>query len=74
MKHPWFGPKTIGWGWAPITWQGWKVLVAFIMATLAVSMLPGVRHRLVILIGLVAISIAVVALTGTKPGGNHWRP
>jgi len=21
----WFGPKRIGYGWRPITWQGWLV-------------------------------------------------
>ena len=25
-KHPWFGPKTgMGWGWTPVTWEGWLV-------------------------------------------------
>ena len=55
-----------------ITRQGWTVLVTFIMASLAVSMVSGVGYRLVVLIGLVAIPIGVVALTATKPGGNLW--
>ncbi|NYI58878.1 hypothetical protein BKA22_001623 [Cellulomonas soli] len=24
---PWFGPKRIGWGLGPRTWQGWAVTV-----------------------------------------------
>jgi len=29
----WFPAKRIGWGWGlPITWQGWAVLVGYILA------------------------------------------
>jgi hypothetical protein len=24
-KRPWFGPKRIGWGFRPQTWQGWAI-------------------------------------------------
>lgn len=24
-KRPWFGPKRIGWGYRPQTWQGWAI-------------------------------------------------
>lgn len=27
MGRPWFGPKRIGWGIRPQTWQGWVVTV-----------------------------------------------
>jgi hypothetical protein len=27
MGRPWFGPKRIGWGLRPQTWQGWVVTV-----------------------------------------------
>ena len=26
-KPPWFGPKTIGYGWGPRTWQGYVVVL-----------------------------------------------
>lgn len=32
MKVPntsWFGPKTVGWGLRPTTWQGWFVTLVF---------------------------------------------
>lgn len=25
----WFGPKRIGWGISPRTWEGWLILVIF---------------------------------------------
>lgn len=26
-KHLWFKRKLYGWGWVPVTWQGWLVVV-----------------------------------------------
>lgn len=31
-RRPWFGPKRIGWGLRPVTWQGWLVTVAAVAA------------------------------------------
>lgn len=29
-KRPlWFRTKTYGWGWVPVTWQGWAITLAF---------------------------------------------
>lgn len=32
-RRPWFGPKRVGWGLRPQTWQGWAVvtLVAMVL-------------------------------------------
>ncbi|NCN25420.1 hypothetical protein COT94_01910 [Candidatus Falkowbacteria bacterium CG10_big_fil_rev_8_21_14_0_10_37_14] len=30
-KPLWFKRKTYGWGWTPITWQGWLVVVVAIV-------------------------------------------
>ena len=37
---PWFDPKIFGWGWRPITWQGW--LITLILVILLVGILFGV--------------------------------
>ncbi len=29
-KHLWFKRKLFGWGWTPVTWQGWLVLAVYI--------------------------------------------
>lgn len=29
MKRLWFRAKNYGWGWYPITWQGWFITFAF---------------------------------------------
>lgn len=27
MSKPWFRPKKFGYGWTPVTWQGWVVTI-----------------------------------------------
>lgn len=31
----WFKAKLYGWGWTPATWQGWLVIVLYIVAVTA---------------------------------------
>ncbi|HVW42348.1 MAG TPA: hypothetical protein VHC18_13450 [Amycolatopsis sp.] len=35
-RRPWFGPKRIGWGIRPQTWQGWLVLIVVVVALVVV--------------------------------------
>jgi hypothetical protein len=30
QKRSWFGPKRIGWGLRPQTWQGWLITLALV--------------------------------------------
>ena len=30
MERPWFGPKRYGWGWRPVSWQGWLLVALFV--------------------------------------------
>lgn len=36
MNDPrtWFGPKRIGFGWSPRTWEGWAVIAVLIGAVI----------------------------------------
>ena len=34
---PWFRPKRIGYGISPNTWQGWLIVVTFIIVVLVVT-------------------------------------
>jgi hypothetical protein len=37
-KEPWFGKRRIGWGFNPITWQGWVLTLILILILLLDSM------------------------------------
>lgn len=34
-KGYWFKAKPFGWGWTPVTWQGWLVILVYIALILA---------------------------------------
>ncbi len=36
-KRPWFGPKRIGYGIRPVTWQGWVIVLAVVAAIIVVK-------------------------------------
>ena len=67
---PWFGPKTgFGWGWTPVTWQGWAITALFLILFLGACYAP-VRHKGVVCGVLLVGYLAIVVATGTKPGGR----
>lgn len=75
VKTYWFRAKRYGWGWgAPLTWQGWLVLAAFIgLFALGFLMFPpgsALAYLLVYLAVLTALLAAVCWATGEPP---RWR-
>lgn len=37
-KGYWFKAKLYGWGWTPVTWQGWAVTLGYIALVLALAL------------------------------------
>ena len=72
VEKPWFGPRRVfGWGWTPVTWQGWAVIAVFVVAIAACAvLLPGVAAKVIAEVVLIVLLLAVCALTGTRPGGS----
>ncbi len=35
MKKIWFKRKLYGWGWYPVTWEGWLVTAIYVLAILS---------------------------------------
>lgn len=71
VRDPWFGPRRFpGWGWTPLTWQGWTVSGVFLVAVvLCGEFIRGIPKAIAIA-GLVVLLLAICLLTGTRPG---WR-
>lgn len=36
-NRPWFGPKRVGWGLRPQTWQGWAIILAVAVAAVVLA-------------------------------------
>ncbi len=75
-KQLWFKNKYIGWGWTPVTWQGWLVVVAYlgIVTLAALLMLDSPVPRAVdyvrflgLTAALTVVMIAIAYRMGEKP-------
>ena len=73
MKRGWFGPKLVGWGASPASWEGWVATLVFVIALTGVSLLfPGDNAAAWIArVAVLAVYLAVVALTFSSSARSH---
>jgi hypothetical protein len=69
MSHPWFRPRTFGYGWTPITWEGWVATFVFVAVVVATTALGDPRgasgpQSVHLLLG----AKALLGLSGTRFG------
>jgi hypothetical protein len=61
-KRPWFGPKRVGSGYRPQTWQGWIVALGMVAAIVAAGALaPNTVWFWVTLVVAILIPPAIIA-------------
>jgi uncharacterized membrane protein YhaH (DUF805 family) len=79
MKKKWFREKNYGWGWYPATWEGWMVLLVFLILiilnsfrlhTLRLSTQDFLFQFISETFILVIILLVICYKTGEKP---HWN-
>jgi hypothetical protein len=68
----WFPRKRSGWGWgAPVAWQGWAVIVLYVLSALTgiatIHAHHGALAFIVYLIGLTIAFMAICWMKGEKP-------
>lgn len=66
----WFGPKQVGWGLSPCSWEGWLAL-AVCMAGFAVSL--SVWHSVLAGVGCLVVLGIIILVTSDPPGGPATR-
>jgi hypothetical protein len=68
----WFAPKTYGFGAGlPLSWEGWVVLLLFLVGVAAASAL---LHGLARAAWLAVLVVALVAIAAPRTeGGWRWR-
>jgi hypothetical protein len=64
-KKLWFKAKTYGWGWTPITWQGWALVVGYLvlLTLLAFVLLPHTSGSVIDTVHLIAFVLLVLSAT-----------
>lgn len=77
MKTLWFKRKTYGWGWTPVTWQGWGITIGYIVLLICLGAFLGPDNKpeltgwfIGILVTLTMLFILVAYKTGEKP---RWQ-
>jgi len=71
----WFPAKRYGWGWGPpVAWQGWAVLVAFIVLAVAgIFVLSPETHPFRFLGYLALLCVLLGAVCWLKGERPRWR-
>ncbi|MGB9202100.1 hypothetical protein [Methanobacterium sp.] len=71
-QKSWFGRKSVGFGPAPVTWQGWIVTFLLIL-TVILDVLHFRISITSILIFIIAVLVffVITLLTGWQPGNNQ---
>ena len=70
----WFAPKRFGYGSGlPIAWQGWVLLIGFLVLTLAAALLLANRPVALIAVLAPATILLMMVCARTTRGGWHWR-
>ena len=76
-KRPeyWFPAKSYGWGWGiPSTWQGWVVLLGYIVAQILLVKYVGPdANPALYFAGVVASSLVFIAICWAKGEPPKWR-
>jgi hypothetical protein len=80
-KHYWFRRKLYGWGWTPVTWQGWLIIVIYValitLLSITINENSSVKEILLTFISPIAllttILIYICYKTGEKPKWQWGR-
>jgi hypothetical protein len=71
-KKYWFKRKNYGWGWTPITWQGWMVVLVWLL--LFIFGVAKMDHEglknIAVVIFMTIILLYICYKKGEKP---HWQ-
>lgn len=63
-EKPWFGPKIVGYGPAPKSWEGWIVTIVWLVSLISIILyLHSINSLSIINIAIVIILAAIIILT-----------
>jgi ABC-2 type transport system ATP-binding protein len=68
---PWFRRRRIGFGWSPVSWQGWLVTVVAVGGVVgAVALLRGSSARVPVAVAIIAVYAGIALRTGGAQAGE----
>jgi hypothetical protein len=62
LGTPWFGRRSVGWGYRPATWQGWGLSALLVLFAISASGLLTAHHAALFLTCLVVLCVVYIGL------------
>ena len=80
-KDYWFRAWSYGWGWVPVTWQGWTIIAVFILVVLVYvgiidSISPSISDTVIIAapsVVLLSLLLTFICYKTGEHSGLQWR-
>lgn len=77
-KHLWFKRKIYGWGWTPVTWQGWLATVLYVALLVAFALTiddnsPTREVMFTFVLPAVLLTVAFIRLAYAKGEKPKWQ-
>ena len=77
MTRYWFRPKRYGYGATPITWEGWAVTFAVVLAMVAISLVLRLESKSLWALGALVtfdvVALAALAIVSCRRTDGEWR-
>lgn len=73
----WFKRKLYGWGWTPVTWQGWLVVLGYVGLVLLITLAVDVSSRnevgLFLLVPVALLTATLIRICYKKGEPPRWQ-
>ncbi len=77
-EHLWFKRKIYGWGWTPVTWQGWVVVLGYIALVFVFAFTvdnnsPKNEILFTALLPIILLTITLIRICYKKGEAPRWQ-
>lgn len=78
MKKLWFKRKRYGWGWYPVSWQGWLVTVLYAAIVIALGFTvdetsPAREQMFTFFLPVLIVTFALIRICYAKGERPRWQ-
>ena len=75
MDKLWFKRKRYGWGFTPVTWQGWSIVIGYLVTDLVFTFYYMKNSDDVVwyLVGVGVLTLILIPLSMIKAPKGKWR-
>ena len=70
-KQLWFKAKSYGWGWYPITWAGWFVVLFYVISLMATSFF--INGGIIMFVLFFVETVILILISNAKGEKPEWR-